>query len=344
MPQTIPPAEPGIFDYQNHVRALAARQTSLDRLQAVITWKSFSPLLAQVFRLDRQDRGGRPRYEPLLMLKIVVLQRIHNLSDEATELAVQERLTWHRFLDLHVGSQFPDAKTIWAFRDQLIKAGAMERLFEIFHQQIAARGFRLEPGKIVDATIVPVPIQRNRPEENQQIKAGITPPGWANEPEKLRQKDVDARWTMKNGRSWFGYKNHIKVDARTKLIETCVVTPANTHDSQVADRLVAAQDGWWHGDSAYNTCATATILSEAGVESRCHRQGRGTRLLTEQERAENRAKSTVRARVEHIFGSMRTQLNGVFQRCRGFQRNQQMIWLTNLVYNMQRFRHLVEAR
>lgn len=340
MSHIMPPSDPGLFDYQDHMTALAARQTSLDRLNQVVRWDDFEPVLQGVFRTEAPERGGRPRFDPLLMFKILVLQRTYNLSDEATELAVQERLTWHRFLGLHVGSRFPDAKTIWLFRERLTQTHALDRLFGAFFGMLERHGVRLEPGKIVDATLVPVPVQRNPPEENAQIKQGQTPAGWSGQTAKLRQKDTDARWTRKNGRAHFGYKNHIKVDRGTKLIEACVVTPANTHDSQVVERLRDPADGTWHGDSAYHGETVTVHLAAVGVINRCHRQGQRTRPLTPDQRAENRAKSTIRARVEHIFAAIRMQLHGPYQRCIGFLRNQQRIVLTNLVYNLHRLRYL----
>jgi hypothetical protein len=93
-------------------------------------------------------------------------------------------------------------------------------------------------GQIIDANIVPVPLQRNSRDENDELRAGRTPAGWKQKPAKLRQKDRDARWTKKHGRSFFGYKNHVNADAKHKLIRHYAVGNAAVHDSQKLDGLL----------------------------------------------------------------------------------------------------------
>lgn len=125
----------------------------------------------------------------------------------------------------------PDATTVWRFRERLRELELTEVLFDRFGDFLAQAGFQAKAGQIVDASIVPVPIQRNRREENARIKGGEIPEDWSEA--KREQKDVEARWTKKNGKRFFGYKNHISVDAEHKLVRRDTVTPANVHDSQV---------------------------------------------------------------------------------------------------------------
>ena len=345
MRRTIRPTDPGIFDYQNHVERLSGRKTALDHLNAFIDWEFFRPYLRRAFRRIDPKRGGRPAFDEIFMFKILILQRIHDLSEEATELAVMERLTWHRFLDVHVGSRFPDKNTIWGFKQALIDADVFTACFEAFFDQIAAKGVQLESGKIVDATIVEVPVQRNSREENKVIKHGEVPKDWQ-EPgnkAKFRQKDTDARWTRKHGRQYFGYKNHAKIDQRTKLIEACSVTPASVHDSQVLFDLVGEGDGRLYGDSAYHSEAASKRLMEMGIQDWTIKPNRRNRPLTDRQRETNRTKSRIRARIEHVFGSVTMALGGTFQRCIGFKRNAAMIIFGNLVYNMHRLRCITKG-
>src|SRR5947207_1320806 len=114
----------------------------------------------------------------------------------------------------------------------------IERLFDRFDQHLAAKGYMARGGQMVDATIVPVPTQRNSRDENEAVKAGRIPGEWDNKPAKLRQKDRDARWTKRHGRSFFGYKNHVNADAKHKLIRRYEVTAAAVHDSQKLDELL----------------------------------------------------------------------------------------------------------
>lgn len=343
MRRTIRPVDPSLFDYQNHVERLSSTPTALDSLNEFIAWDDFRSHLRRVLPVQRADKGGRPSYDEVFLFKILILQRIHDLSEEATEMAIKDRLSWQRFLGIHVGSSFPDKNTIWSFKQTLIKHGAMEQCFVAFFDQIAAHGVRLESGKIVDATIVEVPIQRNTRQENEQIKADMIPPEWAKNQAKLRQKDTDARWTQKRGESFYGYKNHIKIDQKTKIIEACVATSASVHDSQALVDLLGDDDGRLYGDSAYHSATIKNLLHERGIQDWTVTRAWRNRPLTDIENQKNRTKSTIRARVEHVFGTMDTALGGVNQRCIGFARNAAMIIFSNLVYNMHRLRFIATA-
>ena len=106
-----------------------------------------------------------------------------------------------RFLGLGLEGRVPDAKTVWLYREQLTQAGVIEALFETFDGYLKDQGYLAMGGQIIDASIVAVPKQRNSREENARIKAGETPAGWEDKPAKRRQKDVEARWTKKHGKS-----------------------------------------------------------------------------------------------------------------------------------------------
>lgn len=340
MRKTIRPNDPGIFDYQAHVERLSHRQTALDRLNEIVDWEAFRLHLRKAFPSTRPEVGGRPAFDEVFMFKVLVLQRLHDLSEEATELAIQDRFTWQRFLGIHVGCRMPDKNTIWDFKQALIVAGALVACFAAFFDQIERHGIMLESGKIVDASIVEVPVQRNSRTENEHIKADKAPPGWGKNPAKLRQKDMDARWTSKHGEHFFGYKNHIKIDQKTKIIEACVATAAHVHDSQVLFDLVDANDGRLYADSAYRSAGIARRLNDMGVQDWTIERARRNTPLTTRDRRTNRTKSRIRSRVEHVFGTMTTSLGGTFQRSIGFARNAAMIIFGNLVYNMDRLRYL----
>src|SRR5258708_19727082 len=142
----------------------------------------------------------------------MVLQSLHNLSDDRTEYLIRDRISFMRFLDLELEDPVPDATTIWLFREALAQAGLIDKLFERFGQHLEAEGYIARGGQIIDATIVSVPKQRNTKEENETIKAGKTPAEWEQQPAKNAQKAKDARWTKKNDASFFRYKNHIAED------------------------------------------------------------------------------------------------------------------------------------
>ena len=174
----------------------------------------FRPALEKARDTNRQSNVGPKGYDVILLFKILILQSLYNLSDDATEFQILDRHSFGRFLGLHISQKVPDATTIWRFREDLVKAGIVEKLFATFDAQLRASGFMAMKGQIVDASIVNK--QRNSREENARIKAGEISEDWPEN--KRRQKDVDARWTKKNGKTFFGYKNHVSVDVKHKLI------------------------------------------------------------------------------------------------------------------------------
>jgi len=274
-----------------------------------------------------------------------VLQQLHNLSDDRIECQIRDRLSFMRFLGLQLEDQVPDAKTVWLFRERLTHAGLIDVLFARFDEQLAAHGYVARAGQMIDATFIEVPRQRNHREENEQIKANETPADWQLPQAKLRQKDVDARWTKKNNESHYGYKNHVNVDQANKLIQCFQVTNAAVHDSQAFDFLpdqAAQEDGGKravYADSAYRSQEKEAQLAAAGIPSRICEKGVRDRPLTELQKAMNKAKSKVRARVEHVFGAQ-AQMGGHFVRTIGHLRARFKIGMMNLVYNMVRLGQL----
>lgn len=200
----------------------------------------------------------------------------------------------------------------------------------------AAVRSRIKSG--TDATIVSAPRQHNSREENEAIKAGRTPEGWEAKPAKNAQKDKDARWTKKNDKSFYGYKNHISIDRKHKLIRRYAETDASVHDSQkldeVLDKANTSNEVW--ADSAYRSIESEAKLKAKGYKSRIHRRGARNHPLPKRQQAANATRSRVRARVEHIFGDQQNAMGGKFVRTIGMARARAKIGLMNLVYNMRR--------
>jgi IS5 family transposase len=272
---------------------------------------------------------------------------LHNLSDDRIEYQIRDRLSFMRFLGLQLEDRVPDAKTVWLFRERIKHAGLIDTLFLRFHEQLAAQGYVARKGQMIDATFVEVPRQRNSRDENEKIKAGETPDEWQ-APEakaKLRQKDVDARWTKKNNERHYGYKSHINADQTDKLIQRFEVTDAAVHDSQAFDMVLdeaAQEDGSKravYADSAYRSQERESQLAAACIVSEICEKGARDRPLTELQKAMNTVKSKVRSRVEHIFGAQ-AQMGGHIVRTIGYLRARLKIGMMNLVYNMVRLGQL----
>src|SRR5260221_7255206 len=272
------------------------------------------------------------------MFRMLMLQSFYNLSDEQLEYQVRDRLSFTRFLLLGIEDGIPDGTTLWLFRDSHAKAGLIEKLFERFGQHLEAKGYIARGGQMVDATIVPVPKQRNSRDENDDVKAGKTPGAWKKDPSKNRQKDKDARWTKKHGKISYGYKNHVNADAMHKLIRKYDVTDASVHDSQKFDGLLNKTNtsADVYADSAYRSAETEAKLKVRGLRSRIHQRASRNHPLWKAQENANRKKSRFRARVEHVFGAQQTSPGGRIVRTIGIARAKAKIGLQNLAYNIRR--------
>jgi transposase, IS5 family len=335
---------PGFFDVELRVQWLLAKGHSLSRLDAVIDWESFRLLLESIWDKPAKGPGGPRPNDPLKMFKALLVQRFYNLSDEQTEYQINDRLSFQQFIGWTLADKIPDANTLWDFREALIQAGAFEKLFALFDEQLRVRGLLAQPGKLVDATFVDVPRQRNSRDENAVIKGGSTPAEWAEQPAKQRQKDVDARWTKKNEERHYGYKNHVKADAKSKLIEAYAVTDASVHDSQMLEELVDGTEGAVYADSAYRSAEAEAMLAQKQITSQLHERAYRNRPLTDAQKESNRQKSKVRARIEHVFGYMSQTMKGFYLRYIGKRRNAAAIGMINLIYNLARYEQIVRLK
>ena len=332
---------PGFFDVELRIQWLTHKGDPLNRLNAVIEWEIFRPILETALGIEPKGPGGRPPFEWLMMFKILVVQRYWGLSDEQVEFWINDRLSFQRFLGLTLADKVPDGNTIWDFREKLVKDGAFERLFIRFKEELEKKGLVGNEGKVVDASFVDVPRQRNSREENATIKAGNVPAEWQDQAHKLSQKDVDARWTKKNQETHFGYKDHVKADAKSKLIEDWKATEASVHDSQVIADLTKKGDGEVYADSAYRSEAIEEDLAGKEVASQIHERAYRGKPLTEEQVENNRCKSRIRVRIEHVFGFMTQSMGGLYLRYIGKVRNTAAIGLINLIYNLARYEQIV---
>ena len=334
---------PGLFDLERRLDALSAKGDPLETIKMVVPWEEFrSDIEAVTQAKERKSSAGRKPYDAILKFKILVLQSLYNLSDEQTEFLIRDRLSFMRFLDLGLEDAVPDATTIWLFREALVEAGLIDKLFDRFGQHMQAKGYLARGGQIVDATIVSAPKQRNSRDENDKVKAGLTPADWEKKPAKNRQKDKDARWTRKHGRSYYGYKNHVGVDKAHKIIRKWAATDAAPHDSQNLDDILddanTSKEVW--ADSAYRSVEIEAKLRGRGLKSRIHQRGARNRALSEAQMAANTARSRVRARVEHVFGHQENSMGRKIVRTMGMARATFKIGMMNLGYNISRLAQL----
>lgn len=329
----------GFWDVEQRYKKLEQKQDLLVQLNEIIPWQEFRVLLESVHEKARKSNAGRKPIDVLLLFKLLILQQLYNISDESLEYQVNDRLSFMRFLNLGIEDSVPDATTLWLFRQHLTEKGLTEQLFERFDEYLRTQGYQAEGGQIVDATLIPVPKQRNRTAENDQIKQGEIPSQWQDKPHRLAQKDTDARWTQKNGSSHFGYKDHISIDTKYGFIRRYAVTDAAVHDSKMLGAVLDddnSGDEIW-ADSAYRSAAIEAVLELLQFDSRIHERGYRNHPLSEKQKDANREKSKTRAKVEHVFGNWVMTMAGKLLRCIGKPRATEQLGLKNLVYNLKRY-------
>lgn len=334
----------GMFDEEKRLEKLSKLGDTLEKLNGAVDWEEFRPLLNHAFKQAPKGAGGRPPYDYVMMFKILVLQRVYNLSDEQTEFQINDRMSFMRFVGLNMCDRVPDAKTIWLFRDTLARRNVIKDLFKQFEGKLEKENLITRTGTIIDATFVDAPRQHIDKEHYQQIKDGEVPPEWQ-EPEKasmLRQKDLDARYKTKGRERHYGYKDHVKVDADSKLITDYEATDAAVNDI-VGLSMIDENDQVIYADSAYYMLPQNAPIPPS-VNNQIHEKAQRKHPLTLEQKANNQRKSKIRCRIEHVFGFMTGVFHGLTLRSIGLARAQLNIGLTNLLYNIFRYQFLQRAR
>ena len=304
----------------------------------------FAALAAEIDRrVPRPSRakGGRPPYPTELMTRLLVLQQLFNLSDEQMEFQLLDRMSFQRFAGLKNAGRVPDRNTIWVFRERLVQANVEHRIFAEVQRQLQERGLRAREGQIIDASIIRAPNQHNTADEQAMLKAQAVPLEWS--PAKRRQKDAEARWTKKHGKSYFGYKLSVSVDRRHKLIRCVKVSDASEADTlhlvDVLDRGNSSRDFW--ADRGYHDRPRERWLQLIGWRPSIQRKGQAGKPVGERDKARNKRIASPRARVEHVFASL-AQMGGKAVRSIGLARAEFCLTLKSAVYNLKRMSSLLE--
>lgn len=332
-----------LFEQEMSLSELMKMGNPLEAMDKIVDFEVFRPTLeAAVVNHNRKSNAGRRPIDPVFVLKALVLQCLYGLSDEQTEYQIVDRLSFRSFLGIHTVDDVPDARTLWKYRDIMAKNGTFDVLFEDFNRVLASKGLIVNEGKIIDASFVEAPRQRNTREENQKIKDGDGKDLWDDNPHKKSHKDIDARWTKKRDETYYGYKNHAKVCRKTKLIRSYDTTDASVHDSKVSDSLIDEKDS--KGESVWLDAGYVgrdEALKEKEVNPIICEKGYRNHPLTDEQKASNREKSKIRSRVEHVFGFIEGSMGGMVCRAIGIVRAKACVALTNLTYNIAR---LVQIR
>jgi transposase, IS5 family len=315
----------------------------LVELSALVDFKSLAALVdakVQAQSKVQANVGGRPRYPSELMVRIVLLQQFFGLSDDQVEFQINDRTSFQRFLGLDRSSQIPDSKTLWLFRERIKTLGLAGDLFAEAKRQIGAKGYIARGGQVIDASLIRAPVQHFTQEEKAQIEQGKVPQDWSKA--KRAQKDLDATWTRKHGKSYFGYKVSVSVDVSNKMIQTGVVSTASEHDSLHFEaaldtvntsRLVLADKGYVNGPRE-------SRLKETGWRLEIQRKAKQGQPLSECQKRRNTRIAKLRARGEHVFATLK-QMGGGAVRTIGLARAKVQLTLGAMAQNFKRTMFLV---
>lgn len=278
-------------------------------------------------RQNDKVKGGRPPYDCVLMFRVLVLQELYQLSDDEMEFQLYDRLSFQKFVGIRDGDKIPDAKTIWLFKDKLAEKNVHKGLFDAFQIQLEAHGYHARSGQIVDATIHEVRRPRSQDPDSYET------------PSSKSQRDMNATFTKKGGKTFCGYKNHVNVDRKHRLVRIYEVTTASTHDSQVFKSILdpqnSALDIW--ADSAYKSEKHDELCESKAYRNKIHHRAYRNKPLSGHQERSNKARSKVRSLVEHTFAYAKNWGKKITLRSIGIEKATLNISLKNLTYNMRRF-------
>lgn len=289
-------------------------------MERIIPWGEPEELIRPCYYEGK--RGNKP-YDLELMLRIHLLQNLYNLSDDGTMNEIIDSRAFSDFCGIESSNQVPDGDTIGRFRNLLIDNGIYEKFFELVVKTLKKRGLLLKKGTIVDSTIIEAPSSTKN---------------------KYKQRDLDAH-SVKKGLAWhFGYKAHIGVDKDTGIVHDVVVTPANIHDVTVVPELLTGEEEVVYGDSGYlgaEKRENAVTKNNKGkkIKYKTNRRPSQSKNKSNKSKAQikrrEHEKTSVRAKVEHVFAVVKGQLRYRKTRYRGLRKQtaklHMMFALANLI-------------
>jgi IS5 family transposase len=292
-------------------RKKTRRAQFLEEMEQVVPWAKLCALIEPHYP---KVGGGRPPVGVERMLRIYFLQQWFNLSDPAVEEALYDSVVMRDFVGIDLGREpVPDETTVCKFRHLLEEHALGGEMLETVNLHLQSRGVRITTGTIVDATIIHAPSSTKNREE---------------------KRDPEMHQTKKGKQWYFGMKAHVGVDSKTKMIHTVVATAANVADATVLPELLHGEETRVWGDQGY--VGQTEVIHECAPQAQdcTHRRYRYKNRVDEVERGKNRTKSTVRSKVEHVFGVMKLKFGFVKVRYRGLKKNANRLFATCALVNL----------
>lgn len=259
----------------------------LAQIERIVPWGEWVAVIQPCYY--KGERGNKP-YNLELMLRLHLLQNLYDLSDEATAGEVVDSRAFSEFCGVDSSNQVPDGDTIGRFRNILVENGLQEKLFAQVIKLLQQKGLLLKKGTIVDSTLIAAPSSTKN---------------------RKKQRDPDAHQVKKGNQWYFGYKAHIGVDKDSGLVHDLKVTPANVHDATMVPQLLTGDEEIVYGDSGYlgaGKRGDSIVRNRQGkrIKYKINRRASQIKKLCPSgqwyaKRVEH-GKSSIRAKVEHVFG------------------------------------------
>jgi len=295
----------------------------LEEVQKLIDWSTFEVLLKDI----HSDPQGAPGYPPVAMFKIALLQQWYGLSDPATEEAVGDRLSFRRFCGFPLDQKTPDHMSIWRFRQRLVELALEDKLLAELTRQLEGRGLVVKRGTLVDATIIAAAVARPDYEKGQ-----------------VSERDPDAGFTHKHGKTYFGYKAHLAGDEESGLIRQAEMSSADLHDSQMGAVLIQGDEAAYYADKAYDSQALRDELALRGIKDRIAYKARRGKKQPNWQKWMNKVAASVRAGIERTNATMKNWYGMARVRYLGLARNHCHLQLVACAMNAKRALVLIKAR
>jgi len=296
----------------------------LDRLNELVKWYRFEKLVGH---LREEGAPGRPGYPVLVMLKAVLLASLYGLSERELEEALDDRLSFRRFVGLSLEEKVPDHTALWRFRDRLVAEKLLEKLFAELDRQLEKAGVILKRGTMLDATLIET--------------VSVPPPKGGG-----LARDPDASFGRRTGKSGptYGYKAHVGVDEGSGIIRRVITTPANVNDTVPADGLICGDEPVVWADAAYHTHAREAQLKARGVKARLMRRANKHHpKLPPRLALYNRLIARRRASVETVFATLKNRMRLTRIRYVGLPKAAAQVLLAAFAFNLRRWARLAPA-
>lgn len=297
--------------------------SSLDQINRSVDWNPINNLLSEIYNSKR----GPKSYPPLVVFKALLVQTWYNLSDYALEEALDDRLSFRRFVGLGVGDSTPDHSTYSNFRNELKKRGIIETIFNEINKQLEEKGRIVKKGTIVDATLIEAAVKK--PDQKDDGSAGKS------------EIDPEAEWVCKGTKRYFGYKAHVAVDADSGIIRKAILTKAKAHEGHVLKDVLPLDQEWVYADKAYESKANSKLLKEKGFKNGIMNKASLRVKLKSMHHLRNRLISKTRAKIEKTFGTFKRWYGYTKTRYVGIKRNSVQLFLICMGFNLKRCTRMI---